>query len=99
MTSYKFGKTNSYEKKDKVYFVIFYDEKENAKKLGYKWDADKKCWYKYLIYNKNLELHYDIHKYNNEPSIYAKYDELISLYDKAPTLEDVKDVKDILYSA
>ena len=48
MSSYKFGNQNKiFEKKDKVYFLIKYDEKENAKKLGYKWDVDKKCSQKF----------------------------------------------------
>ena len=55
MSSYKFGNQN-FEKKDKVYFVISYDEKENAKKLGYKWDKEKKSWYKDLIYSKTLRI-------------------------------------------
>ena len=89
MSSYKFGNENKiFEKKEKVYFSIFYDEKENAKKLGYKWDVNKKCWYKYLTYSKNLELHYEIHKHHNEPQIYQKYDDIISSYDKKPILDE-----------
>ena len=100
--SFKFGNQNIL--KEKVYFFILYDEKENAKKLGYKWDVTKKCWYKFLEYSKNLELHYDIHKYNNEPHIYEKYNELICLYDKKPIIDEedtdkIERTKDLLYSA
>ena len=90
MSKYRFGKN---EKIEKVYFIIFYSEKENAKKLGYMWDSDKKSWYKNLIYTKNLRLHYDVSKYHNEKDIYNKYDELINLYDKEPILVDDKPIE------
>lgn len=31
--------------KRKIYIKVSYDEKDNAKKLGAKWDPKKKCWY------------------------------------------------------
>ena len=48
MSDYKFGRKiqNSDNKVDRVYFIIFYDEKEEAKKSGYRWDKEKRSWYK-----------------------------------------------------
>ena len=99
MSSYKFGNQNkNFEKKDKVYFIIFYDEKENAKKLGYKWDANKRGWYKELIYSKTLELHYEVNKNLNEPHIYKKYNEkrneLMYLQDKEPILDESIEIEE-----
>ena len=95
MTSYKFGKTNSYEKKDKVYFNIAYDQRDEAKKLGYRWDADKKCWYKWFVHSENVEFHYFINDAFNEPYIYEKYAKMISSIDN----KKVEETKNILYSA
>ena len=105
MSDYKFGTKiqNSDNKVDRVYFMIFYNEKENAKKLGYKWDKEKRSWYKDLIYSKTLQLHYDINKNHNEKHIYEKYNELINMYDKVPIIDEenidkIQRTKDILYS-
>ena len=95
MSNYKFGKTNSYEKKDKVYFNIAYDQRDEAKKLGYRWDADNKSWYKYLTYSEDLELHYFINDTLNEPYIYEKYAKIISSFDN----KKIELTKNILYSA
>ena len=46
MTDYNFGKQKFVkpviEQKDRVYFLIPYDQKDKAKTLRYKWDMDKK---------------------------------------------------------
>lgn len=42
-------KTSNGFHKEKVYFDISYYEKENAKRLGAKWDSEKRCWYCYNI--------------------------------------------------
>jgi hypothetical protein len=45
MSSYKFGKIQQ-NQKNKIYFKISYAQKDEAKLNNYKWDAEKKSWYK-----------------------------------------------------
>ncbi len=56
MTEYKFGKQNL---SDKTYLRIQYENKEEAKRLGAKWDSINKEWYvirgdKYFDFLVNL---------------------------------------------
>ena len=108
MTDYNFGKQNFVkpvvEQKDRVYFLIPYDQKDKAKTLGYKWDMDKKCWYKDISFTRNLVLCYGIHKNHNEPHIYDKYNDLFSVKEKEPILDEecinkTVQTRSMLYSA
>jgi len=105
MSDYKFGTKiqNSDNKVDRVYFMIFYNEKENAKKLGYKWDKEKRSWYKDLIYSKELKIHYEVNKNHNEKDIYDKYNDIYyrtieeNVFSKSEKVNESK-ARDILYS-
>ena len=61
-----------------VYFKISYDQKDEAKKNGYFWDPEKKCWYKKLYVNKNnnFKLVYDLCKVNNSEEVYKIFDDI-----------------------
>ncbi len=58
----------------KIYLDIPYSEKDEEKKKGIKWDANKKKWY---IYYTNNDLDYFIDKYKITDETYSYIDEYI----------------------
>jgi len=58
----------------KIYLDIPYSEKDEEKKKGIKWDANKKKWY---IYHTNNNLDYFIDKYKITDETYSYIDEYI----------------------
>ena len=88
MTDYNFGKQN--------FVKPVVEQKE--------WDMDKKCWYKDILFNRNLVWCYGIHKNHNEPHIYDKYNDLFSVKEKEPILDEecinkTVQTRSMLYSA
>ena len=100
MLNYKFGakNQNSENKIDRVYFMIFYDEKEEAKKLGYKSDKEKRSWYKDLIHSEELKIHYEVNKNHNEKDIYDKYNDIYYRTIEENVFSKESKARDILYS-
>ena len=94
--SYKFGRLNCVglpipgslgdikDKQIKIYFNVPYNEKEDAKKLNYKWDVDNKAWYKIYIEDEikdNLIVPYKPSKIlNNQNSLW--YNKILIKYNK-----------------
>ena len=82
---YKFGKENNYT----VYFKVPYEDKDEAKKNGYRWDAEKKSWYKYLYLNKNnnFKLVYDLCEKNNLPDVFIIFNNIKKSQELQPKQE------------
>lgn len=73
MKSYNFGRTNLKEDL-KVYFKIDYNQKEEAKKEGYRFDFDKSSWYKLYetieIFKSQQKFKYPSNKQFNSEKIH-----------------------------
>jgi hypothetical protein len=72
--SYKFGDSKFYI----VYFKVPYDKKDDAKKEGYFWDAEKKCWFRKLYVNKtnSFRLLYSLCDKNNSSDIFEIFNNI-----------------------
>ena len=59
------------EKDGRIYLNVPFEEKEEAKKLGAKWDPGRKLWYipKDMVFERSIDVRQLLHSWYEEPPV------------------------------
>ena len=62
------------EKDGRIYLNVPFEEKEEAKKLGAKWDPGRKLWYipKDMVFERSIDVRQLLHSWYEEPPVKAE---------------------------
>ena len=62
------------EKDGRIYLNVPFEEKEEAKKLGAKWDPSRKLWYipKDMVFERSIDVRQLLHSWYEEPPVKAE---------------------------